>query len=109
MAKLLNIYLPPCPHPDKGKREIFRDGKRTGEIITNAGVRKLLDREQYIDFLNGEDIFYVPAEKCNPIRMATDSIKDVIGVNREELFTVCKDLEPNFNPLTDYYVIQHKQ
>lgn len=63
MAKLLNIYLPPCPHPDKGKYEIFRDGKRTGEIITNAGVRKLLTREQYDKFLNGEDIFYVPAEK----------------------------------------------
>ncbi len=58
-------------------------------------------------FLTGEDLKYF-VEKCNPIRMATDSIKDVIGVNREELFTVCKDLEPNFNPLTDYYVIQHK-
>ncbi len=63
MAKLLNLYLPPCPYPDKGKYEIFRDGKRTGEIITNVGVRELLSREQYRKFLNGEDIFYVPAEK----------------------------------------------
>lgn len=63
MAKLLNIYLPPCPYPDRGKYEIFRDGKRTGEIITNVGVRELLTRKQYNDFLNGEDIFYVPAEK----------------------------------------------
>ena len=63
MAKLLNIYLSRRPHPEKGKFEIFRDGKRTGEIIASSGVRKLLNRDQYKDFLQGEDIFYVPAEK----------------------------------------------
>ena len=63
MAKLLNIYIPPCPAPNRGKFEIFRDGKRTGEIINNTGVRKLLNRSQYKAFLNGDDIFYVPAER----------------------------------------------
>lgn len=58
-------------------------------------------------FLTGEDLKYF-VEKCNPTRMATDSIKDVIGVNRKELFTVCKDLEPNFNPLMDFYVIRYQ-
>ncbi len=59
-------------------------------------------------FLSGEELKYF-VEKCNPTRMATtDSIKNTIGVDRDELFTVCKGLEPLFNPLTDYYVVRYK-
>jgi hypothetical protein len=63
MAKALNIYLTPCPAPNKGKYEIYREGKPTGELISNTGIRKLLTREQYHDFLEGDSIFYVPANK----------------------------------------------
>jgi len=63
MAKLLNIYLSQAPAPNKGKYEIFRDGKRTGELITNTEIRSLLTREQYKLFLSGDDIFYIQAER----------------------------------------------
>ena len=63
MAKQLNIYLPPAPAPNIGKYEIFRDGERTGELITNSGIRAILTREQYSQFLHGDDIFYVQADK----------------------------------------------
>ena len=66
-----------------------------------------LDRWQIrTAFLSGEELKYF-VEKCNPTRMVTDSIKDIIGVDRNELFTVCKDLEPLFNPLTDYFAIRN--
>jgi hypothetical protein len=61
--KLLNIYLSPAPAPNKGKYKLFRDGKDTGELITNTEIRSLLSREQYQAFVKGDDIFYVPADK----------------------------------------------
>ncbi len=63
MSKLLNIYLTPVPAPNKGKYEIYREGKPTGELISNRGIRKLLTREQYHDFLEGDSIFYVSGWK----------------------------------------------
>lgn len=56
--------------------------------------------------LTGEDLKYF-VEKCNPLTLATDSLEDVIGVDTVGLLEVCKELEPNLNPITDYFVIRY--
>lgn len=84
MAKVLRIYLPPAPSPDLGKYEVFRDGKRTGDMITNKEVRSLLTRDQYNLFLKGEDIFLVPADKYRTRKhnKRGNQIKKSIKLNR---------------------------
>ena len=60
MAEPLRIYLAKQLPPNLGKWEIYRDGTPTGEMVTNATIRKFLDTDQYKAFLLGEDIFLVP-------------------------------------------------
>jgi hypothetical protein len=60
---LIRIYLAEQIAPNRGKYEIYREGKPTGEIIGVTGIRKFLTPEQYANFLNGDDIFLVPGEK----------------------------------------------
>ena len=63
MGKKLNIYLSPAPAPNKGKYKLFKEGRDTGELVTNTEIRSLLSREQYQAFIQGQDIFYVSADK----------------------------------------------
>ena len=61
---LIRIYLAQQIAPNRGKYEIYREGKPTGEIVTHATIRKFLDPEQYAAFImRGEDIFLVPGER----------------------------------------------
>jgi len=63
MAKLLNIYLSQQPQPNIGKWEIYREGKPTGEMIANSTIRKILDQDQYKEFLLGDTIFLIPGNR----------------------------------------------
>ncbi|RLD50448.1 MAG: hypothetical protein DRI97_17025 [Bacteroidetes bacterium] len=63
MAKPIRIYLSQQHQPNIGKWEIYREGKPTGEMVTNATIRKILDRDQYKDFLLGDSIFLIPGER----------------------------------------------
>ena len=61
---LIRIYLAQQIAPNRGKYEIYREGKPTGEIVTAATIRKFLDPQQYADFImKGDDIFLVPGER----------------------------------------------
>lgn len=59
---IIRIYLSKQPSPARGTYEIYRDGKPTGELVTNAMIRTFLTPAQYRDFLNGDDIFQVQGE-----------------------------------------------
>lgn len=63
MAKPIRIYFAEQHQPNIGKWEIYREGKPTGEMITNAVIRKILDTEQYKQFTQGDTIFMIPGEK----------------------------------------------
>ena len=60
---LIRIYLAEQTQPNIGKWEIYREGKPTGEMITNTVIRKLLDTRQYKLFTQGETIFMIPGER----------------------------------------------
>lgn len=62
MSKPLNIFFSEKPYPNKGKYEIFVNGKETGELITVSGIKKLLSRSQYLNFMEGEAIFMIAPE-----------------------------------------------
>lgn len=63
MAKPIRIYLSRQPMPNVGTWEIYREGTPTGEMVTNSVIRKILDKDQYKDFIDGEDIFLIPGER----------------------------------------------
>jgi hypothetical protein len=63
MGKVWNIYLAAQPAPNKGTYEIYKEGKRTGEMLDPPGVQNLLSPTQYREFLNGDTIFYIPSDK----------------------------------------------
>lgn len=60
---LIRIYLAEQTQPNIGKWEIYREGKPTGEMITNTMIRKILTTEQYKQFILGETIFMIPGER----------------------------------------------
>jgi len=59
MAKI-NIYL--SRQPSGHLHEIYREGKPTGEMIDNKTLMKILTPEQYSEFINGEQIFFIEGE-----------------------------------------------
>jgi len=63
MAKPIRIYLAEQLQPNIGKWEIYREGKPTGEMVTNAVIRKILNTEQYKQFTHGDTIFMIPGEQ----------------------------------------------
>lgn len=63
MAKPIRIYLSQQPPPNVGKWEIYREAKPTGEMVTNSTIRRILDDDQYKEFLSGDTIFLVPGER----------------------------------------------
>ena len=63
MSKEVRIYLAEQPHPNKGKWEIYKEGTPTGELIGNKVIRRLLSIDQYLAFINGDDIFIISKDK----------------------------------------------
>ena len=59
----IRIYLAQQVAPNRGKYEIYREGKPTGEMVTVSMIRKFLTPKQYSAFVNGDDIFLVQGEK----------------------------------------------
>lgn len=59
---IIRIYLSEQPPPNRGRFEIYRDGKPTGEMATITTIRKMLTNAQYKQFTMGEDIFLVKGE-----------------------------------------------
>ena len=60
---MVRIYLAEQHLPNIGKWEIYREGKPTGEMITNRTIRKILNDDQYRQFIAGDTIFMIPADK----------------------------------------------
>lgn len=58
------------------------------------------------DALSGEDLTHF-IQKCNPFKLVTDSLEGVLGVNMAGLLKVCRDLEPEFDPISDYYTVRY--
>lgn len=59
-----------------------------------------------IEALKGEDLREFVC-KCNPASFATDNMEFIIGLKRQPLFDLCKELDPDFNPQTDFFVIRY--
>lgn len=79
---------------------------KTGVFISAITKEKMQERAMN---LHGEDLKYF-VEKCNPANLLPSSLIDhVIGISSDELISICKELEPNFNPETDYFVIRYAQ
>ena len=56
----IRVYFAEQTGPDSGKYEIYREGKPTGELLTLTGIRSILTRPQYNEFVRGQEIFKVP-------------------------------------------------
>ena len=76
MAKPIRIYFAEQHQPNIGKWEIYREGKPTGEMITNEVIRKILDENQYKQFAQGDTIFMIPGT-----RFRTREHKDKVTKN----------------------------
>lgn len=60
-ASEVRVYFAAKGTPNRGKYEIYLDGKTTGLMVGPSTVRKFLSRSQYNDFLKkGYEIFMVP-------------------------------------------------
>jgi hypothetical protein len=80
----------------------------TGIYISVITRDKMIDRAEN---LSGEDLKTF-VEKCNPasqVRPNSFLAQNILGMSGNELLAVCKELEPNFNPKTDYYVLRPDQ
>lgn len=80
-----------------------------GEIESKPGVFiSVITKEKWLErtsILKGPDLTYYVSQ-CNPAWLAGDAFIDIIGVGKKELYELCRKLEPEFNPETDYYVIR---
>jgi len=57
--------------------------------------------------LTGEDLRKFVSE-CNPIAIAPSALlKITLGMDKKQLISLGKEMEPDFNPHTDYYVIRY--
>lgn len=59
---LIRLYFAQLTGPDHGKYEIYREGVPTGEIVERNNICKLLSKDQFSNFVNGDDIFMVPGK-----------------------------------------------
>lgn len=55
----IRIYLAQQVGNKTGQYEIYIDGKRTAEYVFPSKIRKFLTQEQWVDFTEGETIFFV--------------------------------------------------
>jgi len=71
MKKTTRIYLAEQTYPNKGKFEIYENGKPTGQIVDRKRIRKLLNKSQFKDFSLGDDIFIIQKENIqnNPTKL----------------------------------------
>jgi hypothetical protein len=77
------------------------------EIEINPGTfLSVITKEQWlrrIEQLSGDDLAHFLSQ-CNLAR----AVPDKVFIQKDELLKKCKELEPHFDPETDYYVIRQK-
>lgn len=56
--------------------------------------------------LKGEELQYF-VEKCNRAKFVHHNVRYMLGVTKEKLFEILKEMEPEFNEETDDYVIRY--
>ena len=75
-----------------------------GLFITPITRERWLQRT---DVLKGEDLKWF-IESCNRFIETDILIKHIIGMTRDEFLGELLNIEPNFNPTTDYYVLRYQ-
>lgn len=69
----------------------------------------VVTREQWVkrvDTLTGDDLAHF-ISKCNPASLASRILFRITGIRAYELLKICQELEPEFDPLTDYFVVRN--
>jgi hypothetical protein len=56
------IYFAPQPWPDEHKFEIYIDGERTGRMVVEATIERMLSKQQFSQFRKGDLVFFVPEQ-----------------------------------------------
>jgi hypothetical protein len=75
MAKPIYIYL---SRQRSALHEIYREGKPTGELVSNIVIKRFLNQDQYNEFKDGQQIFFVDGETFRK-RYHKEKLSNLVG------------------------------
>jgi hypothetical protein len=76
---------------------------KPGVFITPITKQRYYER---IEALKGEDRHFFISE-CNRFKDYSSVFIEITGRNKADLLELCRNIEPNFNPETDFFAVRY--